>query len=130
MDASKGKAPTLHISVEDVDDVALDTILLTAATGCWSSTVKFGRNENGQIISAVYTIDDGDPIGSGYVTREEITDAINAILNGDLVGSALREQMLKETLEWATDPDYGPGYDSELCDCIVQVALFDTVVFG
>ena len=129
MNAPKGKAPTLHISVEDVDDVALDTILLTAATGYWSDS-ELHHNEYGQFVSATYKVYDGDPIDGGRVSREEITDAINAILNGDLVGSALREQMVKETFEWATDPDYGPGYDAELCDCIVQVALFDTVVFG
>ena len=129
MDASKGKAPTLHISVEDVDDFALDTIFLSASTGYWSDS-ELHRNEYGQFVSATYKVYGGDPIDGGRVSREEITDAINAILNGDLVGSALREQMLKETLEWAADPDYGPGYDSELCDCIVQVALFDTVVFG
>ena len=59
-----------------------------------------------------------------------LLSAINEILDGQHVGSLLREQIVRDVLEWERLPEYGPPFDATACDVIIQVAAFGEVVYG
>ena len=134
MNAPKGTSPGLKVQIDNVDEVAADTIFVTADIGYWGRVIATGKNEHGQITYVHYVLLDQDdgliPRGGMEIGPDRLKRAINALLRGEQVGSHLHEQILKDTFEWQEDPDYGPGYDSEVCDYIIQIALFGEVVYG
>lgn len=122
-----GVGPDLTLKIHTLDNVAADTILMGAEIAYWGRTV-LTREVGGLVIGMVVA-----PHEEQYkyeVSSLGLLSAINEILDGEHVGSLLREQVVRDVLEWEQSPEYGPPFDATVCDAIVQVAALGELVYG
>lgn len=64
------------------------------------------------------------------VNAESLQRAAESILKGEHVGSVLSSQCAVDFADWHRAPEYGVPFDSELSDCIIQVAALGEVLYG
>ena len=122
-----GVGPDLTFKIHTLDNVAADTILMGAEIAYWGRIVS--TREVGGLVIGMVVAPHEDPY-KHEVSGTRLLSAINEILDGEHVGSLLREQIVRDVLEWEQSPEYGPPFDAVACDVIVQVAAFGEVVYG
>lgn len=120
--------PGLRLTIERVDRVAADMIFTTAYTSGWANCVALSRV--GEPVDVVRVEPhDGEEVG-GVLRSRNLLDGINRLLSGGHVSNLYYEQALKDIIEWGESPEFGPPFDPEMCDIIVQLALFGEIKYG
>lgn len=90
----------------------------------WAS--KAVINEAKQTYTVTVSEEDDNEWSTKTITFDEIRAAIETLIKKDIViRKDLREQLVREYLL-----DEENGVDADAGDCVVQVALFGTVVYG
>ncbi|HYD95353.1 MAG TPA: hypothetical protein VEC01_08505 [Noviherbaspirillum sp.] len=86
-----------------------------------------GSNDGGRVsYTAASFLVSKDPTQGGTLDLQGIADAIGRIAGGEVeVPPAIREIILA-----AVENDDASDIDAEAADCIVQIGLFDEIVYG
>ena len=92
------------------------------AIAYWAHTIT--NNHDEETITITYDGEDfTDDTGERTITYLDLAQALEKISNGGIVNDGLYSQ--------ANDYLNGSfGLDQDLTDCIIQVALFDTIIYG
>ena len=77
-----------------------------------------------------FEVDDLESGDKYIVNAESLQNAAESILKGEHVGSMLSSQCAVDFTDWERAPEYGVPFDSELSDCIIQIAALGEVVYG
>lgn len=145
------KIITIDDETYDVTNEFLSQVLQTAAEGGCSSWADVSvdeqgdeRGEDGRGNFSAYAEEDEesesdaafytsasflvskDPSQGGTIDLQGIADAIERIANNEVeIAPAIRDIIIA-----AVENDDATDIDSEAADCIVQVGLFDEIVYG
>lgn len=119
--------PDLTIQINRLDGIAADHIFTTAQIGYWCSDMEVNWRDREVYITSVYVTENGNRY---LVSGPLLLRAINQILAGKHVGSVIREQVIRDAIEWEASPKYGPPFDAEVCDYLIQIAAFGEVRYG
>ena len=112
----------------NIDSEMIEDIIDTAGYGIgyWATTATLDR------LAETYTIEfDGEdfsdaPLNSGLVvlTYAKIANAIHKIIDGGVVNDSLTQELNDTITSGEMD------IDSEMADCIIQLAIFNEIVYG
>lgn len=84
------------------------------------------EDEDAPFYTAASFLASKDPTQGGTIDLEGIADAIERIAAGEVeVAPAIREVIIA-----AVEDDDASDIDAEAADCIVQIGLFDEIVYG
>jgi hypothetical protein len=85
-----------------------------------------GNEADGPLYTAASFLVSNDPAQGGTLDLEDIADAIERIASGEVeIPPAVREIIITAVRE-----DDASEIDAEAVDCIVQVGLFDEIVYS
>ena len=111
--------------------VDVDNIYCATDSAYWSFlTATKEVYVNGDNMVTEFEVEDLEDGKTYTVNADSLASAVDAILAGKHVNSRLREQCARDVADWKAVPKYGVPFDSELSDCIIQIAALGEVVYG
>jgi hypothetical protein len=117
------------IELEEDFEISVLTVGSEGGIGYWAD-FKVDRNEDSWV-TRIYDVRDAEDPEYLYprnkVEAEDVVYAIRKIITDDsITSSRFRERLIKAV----SSPDGICDLDVEDCDVLIQVALFDEVVYG
>lgn len=122
------KMPQITITItKEITDEIVDHVLTGAELGSdyWASDFDWKRSAEGLVIGADLTEDEADGIRHN-VTAEKIAEAIRKICTREAdVRADICEDVMSGVIDYAS-----ANWDAETYDTILQIALFNELVYG
>lgn len=115
------------MNIQRIAPIDVDNIYCATYSAHWAFLTQHGAQEGVITEIEVTTLEDNSEFVIG---AKELTNAINDILAGKHAGSYLVNQCMNDVTEWKNDPKHGVPFDSELSDCIIQIACFGEIIYG
>lgn len=104
---------------QDIIDTASDYI------GYWCGGIRKG------VLGWFITVDCEGDTGQYGTTSTHLAEAMAKLLDGRVgMRSDMVQELHREVLDCASDPTFGFGAGADVCDCIVQVAIFGEIRYG
>ena len=97
------------------------------AIGYWAETATHDSNKQTYTVTAEVWTDDEDSLRTKVLTYEDLHDAVFRIAENIVVTNQITRGVCKAIIDGYEDD---VDYDADDADIIVQVAMFDDVLFG